>query len=126
MKNLFSIGLMAIGLLACGSKQMENATAETDAVNSAAAQTEATEIRDLYSDGRGKIIKSAECRFEVKNMKQSMDAIEMSIKKYSAFIAASNLELQNPMLEQQLSIRDRKSTRLNSSHRCISYAVFCL
>src|SRR5437762_4666971 len=23
-------------------------------------------------------------------------------------------------------IRDRKSTRLNSSHRCISYAVFCL
>src|SRR5437764_9748678 len=26
---------------------------------------------------------------------------------------------------QQL-LRDRKSTRLNSSHRCISYAVFCL
>src|SRR5437763_12929462 len=25
-----------------------------------------------------------------------------------------------------LSQKDRKSTRLNSSHRCISYAVFCL
>src|SRR5437879_13913708 len=25
-----------------------------------------------------------------------------------------------------LLVRDRKSTRLNSSHRCISYAVFCL
>src|SRR5437762_5894690 len=25
-----------------------------------------------------------------------------------------------------LHTRDRKSTRLNSSHRCISYAVFCL
>src|SRR5436189_4371308 len=25
-----------------------------------------------------------------------------------------------------LALRDRKSTRLNSSHRCISYAVFCL
>src|SRR5437762_10058572 len=24
------------------------------------------------------------------------------------------------------SVVDRKSTRLNSSHRCISYAVFCL
>src|SRR5437763_9749035 len=24
------------------------------------------------------------------------------------------------------SVSDRKSTRLNSSHRCISYAVFCL
>src|SRR5437762_9942268 len=27
---------------------------------------------------------------------------------------------------QDLGIGDRKSTRLNSSHRCISYAVFCL
>ena len=25
-----------------------------------------------------------------------------------------------------IGIGDRKSTRLNSSHRCISYAVFCL
>src|ERR1017187_10560857 len=25
-----------------------------------------------------------------------------------------------------MGIMDRKSTRLNSSHRCISYAVFCL
>src|SRR5437879_7279051 len=25
-----------------------------------------------------------------------------------------------------VAARDRKSTRLNSSHRCISYAVFCL
>src|SRR5437879_11453045 len=26
----------------------------------------------------------------------------------------------------QRGVVDRKSTRLNSSHRCISYAVFCL
>src|SRR5437762_7321920 len=26
----------------------------------------------------------------------------------------------------ELANQDRKSTRLNSSHRCISYAVFCL
>src|SRR5437763_6920082 len=26
----------------------------------------------------------------------------------------------------KVTIEDRKSTRLNSSHRCISYAVFCL
>src|SRR5437762_4241175 len=34
------------------------------------------------------------------------------------------------LLEQNIDVRviqvDRKSTRLNSSHRCISYAVFCL
>src|SRR5437762_10377526 len=27
---------------------------------------------------------------------------------------------------KEITKRDRKSTRLNSSHRCISYAVFCL
>src|SRR5437763_9477013 len=26
----------------------------------------------------------------------------------------------------RIALGDRKSTRLNSSHRCISYAVFCL
>src|SRR5437764_6110736 len=29
-------------------------------------------------------------------------------------------------LGRDLAVSDRKSTRLNSSHRCISYAVFCL
>src|SRR5437879_10032480 len=29
-------------------------------------------------------------------------------------------------LKRCRSRQDRKSTRLNSSHRCISYAVFCL
>src|SRR5437879_9169865 len=33
------------------------------------------------------------------------------------------LPLQNKI---GAGMRDRKSTRLNSSHRCISYAVFCL
>src|SRR5437763_2804374 len=33
---------------------------------------------------------------------------------------------QFQQLEQTINAGDRKSTRLNSSHRCISYAVFCL
>src|SRR5437762_7885542 len=44
------------------------------------------------------------------------------------------LELKEKFAADELMIititgdyeRDRKSTRLNSSHRCISYAVFCL
>src|SRR5437763_2387109 len=31
-----------------------------------------------------------------------------------------------PGVSDVVRISDRKSTRLNSSHRCISYAVFCL
>src|SRR5258708_31077825 len=37
--------------------------------------------------------------------------------------AISNLMRPAP---EQVSQRDRKSTRLNSSHQIISYAVFCL
>src|SRR5437867_7907446 len=32
----------------------------------------------------------------------------------------------HPEVTAQLRVKDRKSTRLNSSHRTISYAVFCL
>src|SRR5256885_5374790 len=33
---------------------------------------------------------------------------------------------QNPSFDQSVAMLDRKSTRLNSSHLVISYAVFCL
>src|SRR5437763_13108291 len=33
---------------------------------------------------------------------------------------------ERPQVIGLIGQRDRKSTRLNSSHRCISYAVFCL
>src|SRR5437762_10119675 len=33
---------------------------------------------------------------------------------------------RNRAIAGDLDSGDRKSTRLNSSHRCISYAVFCL
>src|SRR5437867_4698715 len=33
---------------------------------------------------------------------------------------------RDPLNQNKDSSRDRKSTRLNSSHRTISYAVFCL
>src|SRR5437762_1832366 len=41
-----------------------------------------------------------------------------STDRISTMIAATR--------KNRLKNRDRKSTRLNSSHRCISYAVFCL
>src|SRR2546422_7996868 len=45
-----------------------------------------------------------------------------------AFIAVATLLLAIPMLQLVggLLLLDRKSTRLNSSHRYISYSVFCL
>src|SRR5437764_3080459 len=37
----------------------------------------------------------------------------------------TQFDLEVPVAQRDGNI-DRKSTRLNSSHRCISYAVFCL
>src|SRR5437764_10084619 len=47
---------------------------------------------------------------------------------YIGLVASSHLQdkLCAVALDQVTVSRDRKSTRLNSSHRCISYAVFCL
>src|SRR5437762_9394646 len=40
---------------------------------------------------------------------------------------SSSLHQGDTQIQRGRSARlDRKSTRLNSSHRCISYAVFCL
>src|SRR5256885_12094696 len=51
-------------------------------------------------------------------------------RSYHARIAARTLAGVEPLLPRRgcaaSRIRDRKSTRLNSSHLVISYAVFCL
>src|SRR5436189_356033 len=44
-------------------------------------------------------------------------------------LGAALAKLQGPVdpsVPPFVGLADRKSTRLNSSHRCISYAVFCL
>src|SRR5437763_13332457 len=47
--------------------------------------------------------------------------------RFGKLSVTTELKKLNPdILRALLPIRDRKSTRLNSSHRCISYAVFCL
>src|SRR5437588_8160573 len=35
-------------------------------------------------------------------------------------------EVERDVVDEPRAVRDRKSTRLNSSHTVISYAVFCL
>lgn len=99
----FIVGLMAIALLSCAQKGNET-TEATDTIQSSGSELSAA-TKDLYSDGRSKMIKTAECRFQVSDMKKSKEAIIMSIKKHLAYIESSNLEFQNPMLEEQLTIR---------------------
>src|SRR2546427_4700085 len=55
----------------------------------------------------------------VRKLEQRVEALETDLEDLNRSIAGMREELQFVQ-------RDRKSTRLNSSHSQISYAVFCL
>src|SRR5437763_10250476 len=51
----------------------------------------------------------------------------LNIEEHTSIVATFTPDFRlAPVHVQLFKRRDRKSTRLNSSHRCISYAVFCL
>src|SRR5207253_3055341 len=49
-----------------------------------------------------------------------------SVSVASVVLAPCELAFEKPYIDRRHFRRDRKSTRLNSSHVAISYAVFCL
>src|SRR5437764_10505789 len=51
---------------------------------------------------------------------------EQAVLEVLARIPGFIREIREKALPVGILLLDRKSTRLNSSHRCISYAVFCL
>src|SRR5437762_7909989 len=57
--------------------------------------------------------------YELLGDKPAAKAIEACLNELRAVVANREGQVVK-------TIGDRKSTRLNSSHRCISYAVFCL
>ena len=117
MKNTWYIFLASLCLFsACGAK-VENAEPMADTVTDEQLVTAENKLtqnqlaatpqpqRDLYSDGKTKLIKTVNYRFEVENVKRATENIEVAIKKYPAYISASNLHLENPILENKLTIR---------------------
>lgn len=105
------ITLTAFTLLSCSERKAE----ETDSVSDkelniegktlASNLPEGTPSTDLYSNGKTKLVKTVNYRFEVDNVKKCTDAIEVALKKYPAYIASSNLHLENPILENKIIIR---------------------
>src|SRR5438477_7954259 len=72
----------------------------------------------------GATIKSAHVGMAASNTYVFMtEVLPKAIKKYGGIDADA---LRKAALEVDLPQGDRKSTRLNSSHMSISYAVFCL
>src|SRR3989442_6497946 len=54
-----------------------------------------------------------------------LEALHLRVARRPRFLSAASVTLQEE-LEEYHRRQDRKSTRLNSSHVRISYAVFCL
>ena len=96
MKRIYFF--VALLLTACGGQKSELVQDEPDTLSSFPKT-------DLYSDGRSELIKKAEIRFQVKDLKKSREDIDLYIRKYSGFIASSDLKFENPILEEDLVIR---------------------
>lgn len=104
--------LIGVVLLSCSAKPetpSESADilqAETaDERSSATVEPAQLPQADLYAHEKLKLIKTVDYRFEVNSVKASTEAIEAAIRKYPAYLSASNLRLENPILENKMSIR---------------------
>src|SRR5260221_2478165 len=60
------------------------------------------------------------------DLSQTFRNLDTADPKQTAFIAENRPRVSAALLRQIRAAQDRKSTRLNSSHTVISYAVFCL
>src|SRR5256885_8706113 len=82
------------------------------------------ERRDLEALGSVIEHRDAEAIVQV-----SQDALQPAVARALSSLPLTDLTVEDPPLEEvmrDLFAQDRKSTRLNSSHLVISYAVFCL
>lgn len=106
-KSTRPVFALIVALFAAGGCSSNGEMSVADAVveQSAPQAVPAATITDLYSDGITKLIKTANYRFEVDNVQKSITAIEVAIRKYNGFISSSNLRLDNPFLENKMTIR---------------------
>ncbi|RAV98753.1 DUF4349 domain-containing protein [Pseudochryseolinea flava] len=105
--KLFACFVACIMLVSCGQSMKSEATAD---VMELEQKTESQQVSinapipDIYSNGK-KVIKKAHYRFEVNNVKTTTEAIESAARKFGAYIETSQLVLENPILENKITIR---------------------
>src|SRR3712207_7202218 len=63
---------------------------------------------------------------KIEELFTKLDAGIRSLEQTQALLKSYRRSVLKAAVEGELSREDRKSTRLNSSHANISYAVFCL
>jgi hypothetical protein len=104
MKNMIFI-LFTFAFFACSTGKQNEFSESADATTSEQKPMAVDAPSDLYSNGKTKLIKTVDYRFSVENVKQSTEAIETSVKKYSAYFSSSTLNLEGGLLESKITIR---------------------
>jgi hypothetical protein len=104
-----TLAILLLSLLSCANKSENSATAdyiqgEQNVAQATQASLAKAPVPDVYSNGK-KIIKKAHYRFEVKDSQATTKAIESAVQKFGAYIETSNLVLENPVLENTITIR---------------------
>ena len=105
MKTIAQILAVSLTVVACAGATKEESLATADTAEALSNATPSDPLHDLYSDGATKLIKRAHYRFQVKDVKKSTEAIEMAVRKFPAYISSSALTLENPTLENKLTLK---------------------
>src|ERR1035441_10842095 len=79
----------------------------------------------LHPSGTGSLLVSSEAKARHRQIREPK-AHSPACLRTAARVLADKRNPKRSRCSSKWSIRDRKSTRLNSSHLGISYAVFCL
>ncbi len=114
MKIRIMLLIACVIAMSCHQKlESENEGADTMFIEPSQEQTQAvaqaevaqTPTHDVYTDGKTKLIKTADYRCEVEHVKKSTEAIEAIVRKYPAYISATELQLENTILENKMTIK---------------------
>lgn len=118
MKSYLTASLMRVclpflflSLVACSSKPNNAAITESESVSNAVNAAEpATTTNNIGSTAQNinptaKIIRNATVKMQVENFRESLSAIENTIRTYQAYIASSNETHADNQLENTLTIR---------------------
>lgn len=112
MKTRMILLCFLLLIAGCGTKQESMTSLEAVETNLSAPVANASQSavpqgmsKDLYSNGKTKLIKTLNYKFEVENVNKTVEAIEVAVKKYPAYISDSKMRLENSLLENEITIR---------------------
>jgi hypothetical protein len=108
MKTRFVLLCLIILIFACSAKPDQTATADFEAkpVSAVSQPSPQHELpRDVYSNGKTKLIKTLNYKFEVEDSQKTTEAIEASVKKYPAYVSDSKMNTDHAWMETKITIR---------------------